>query len=96
MNSLTVAIMILSPLQMIRRKISPTLSRTVRFFSFSQDNDSVLNSEKGRKHLRDVGISTPLEVGDWLVDVFRKRFGQEELADQLHSFMRKSSSRKKV
>ena len=78
------------------RKISPALSRTVRFFSFSQDNDSVLNSEKGRKSLRDVGIGTPLEVGDWLVDVFRNRFGQGELADQLHSFMRKPSSRKTV
>ena len=59
----------------------------MRFFSFSQDRDSVLNCEEGRHRLREVGIGTPLEVGDWLVDAFRKRFGQDDLADRLHSFI---------
>ena len=74
---------------MILEKLGSVPSRTVRFFSFSQDKDSVLNNEDGRQRLRDVGIGTPLEVGDWLVDVFRNRFGQEELADGLHQFVHK-------
>ena len=61
----------------------------MRFFSFSQDRDSVLNCEEGRRRLRKVGIGTPLEVGEWLVDVFRKHFGQDNLADQLDSFIHK-------
>ena len=62
----------------------------MRFFSFKQDRDSVLNCEEGRRKLKKVGIETPLEVGEWLVDVFRKRFGQDDLADQLHSFIHKT------
>ena len=75
---------------MIKEKLGPAPSRTVKFFTFSQDKDSVLNSDEGRQKLRDVGIGTPLEVGDWLVDVFRRRFGQDELADRLHSFIHKT------
>ena len=47
----------------------------------------MLNSEEGRQRLKDVGIDTPLEVGEWLVEVFRKDFGEEQLADQLDSFI---------
>ena len=74
---------------MILEKLGSVPSRTVRFFSFSQDKDSVLNDKDGRQTLKDVGIGTLLEVGDWLVDVFRNRFGQEELADGLHQFVHK-------
>ena len=49
----------------------------------------MLNCEEERRRLRKVGIGTPLEVGEWLVDVFRKHFGQDNLADQLHSFIHK-------
>lgn len=62
----------------------------MRFFSFSQDRDSVLNCEEGRRRLREVGIGIPLEVGEWLVDVFQKRFGQDDLADRLHGFIHKT------
>ena len=72
---------------MIQDKLQSAHSQKVQFFSFSQDNDSVLNSEEGRQRLRDVGIGTPLEVGEWLVEVFRKDFGEEKLADQLDSFI---------
>ena len=72
---------------MIQGKLLSARSQTVQFFSFNQDNDSVLNSEEGRQRLRDVGIGTPLEVGEWLVEVFRKDFGEERLADQLDSFI---------
>ena len=62
----------------------------MRFFSFSQDRDSVLNCKDGRCRLREVGIGTPREVGEWLMDVFQKHFGQEDLADRLHSFIHKT------
>lgn len=72
---------------MIQGKLRSARSQKVQFFSFNQDNDSALNSEEGRQRLRDVGIGTPLEVGEWLVEVFRKDFGEERLADQLNSFI---------
>ena len=64
----------------------------MKFFSFSQDRDSVWvqNCKEGTHRLREVGIGTPLEVGEWLVDVFQKRFGQDDLADRLHSFIHKT------
>ena len=74
-------------LQMIKEKLGVSPSRTVKSFSFSQDNDSVLNTDEGRQRLRDVGIGTPPEVGEWLVDVFKNRFGQDDLADRLQSFV---------
>jgi len=40
--------------------------------------------------MTEVGIGTPLEVGEWLVDVFRKCFSQEDLADKLHDFIHKT------
>ena len=80
-------ILVCLPPQVIRKKLGSTPSRMVKFFSFSQDRDSVLNTEDGRKKLRDVGIGTPSEVGDWLVGVFREDFQQENLADQLDSFI---------
>ncbi len=76
-------------LQETRKKLGSVSSRTVKFFSFSQDRDSVLNTEEGRQRLRDVGIGAPLKVGDWLVDVFKKDFKLEGLADQLDSFIHK-------
>jgi len=71
----------------IQDKLKPVHSHKVQFFSFSQDNDSVLNSEEGRQRLKDVGIDTPLEVGEWLVEVFRKDFREAQLADQLDAFI---------
>ena len=47
-------------------------SRMVKFFSFGQDRDSVLNTEDGRKKLRDVGIGTPSEVGDWRTSLINR------------------------
>ena len=79
-------------LQMIKEKLGVSPSRTVKFFSFSQDNDSVLNVDEGRQRLRDVGIGTPPEVGEWLVDVFKNRFEQDDLAARLHSFVQKTST----
>ena len=66
-------------------------SCTIGFFSFNQDKDSVLNSDKGRQRLRDVGIGMPLDVGEWLVKLFRNVLEQADVADQLHSFTHKHS-----
>ena len=43
--------------------------------------------KEGKEKLREVGIGTSLDVGEWLVEVFRKRFDQEELADSLEAFI---------
>ena len=65
----------------------------MQFFSFCQDKDSVLNSDSGRKKLREVGIGTPLQVGEWLVKVFKEDFKQNELADQLEVFVNENTSK---
>ena len=73
---------------MIEGKLGkPSHSHKTQLFSFSLDNDSVLNSDEGREKLKDVGIGSPSDVGEWLVRVFRKDFGQDELADQLEPFV---------
>lgn len=57
------------------------------FCSFTQDSDSILNNEEGRKLLKTVGISTPQDVGDWIVESFRIKFKQRDVADRLRAFM---------
>ena len=74
-------------MQETRRKIGSSPSRKVQFFSFSQDRDSVLNSHDGRQRLEEVGIGSTRDVGAWLVRVFQRDFGQEELACQLEAFI---------
>ena len=69
--------------QEIHGKLHRVGSHQIRFFSFCQDNDSVLNTDSGREKLKEVGIGTPLQVGEWLVKVFRKDFDQDELANKL-------------
>ena len=79
-------------LQVIVEKLQPPSSHTVQFFSFKQDWGSRLNSEEGREKLREVGIETVADVGEWLVGVFRDRFDQEELALRLESFIHEKES----
>ena len=74
-------------MQETRRKIGTSPSRKVQFFSFSQDRDSILNSPDGQQRLEEVGIGSPRDVGAWLVRVFQRDFGQEELASQLEAFI---------
>ena len=77
----------ITPSRRHEKKLGSSLSRKVQFFSFSQDRDSVLNSDEGRQKLKDVGIGSPQDVGEWLVEVFQRDFGQETLASQLESFI---------
>lgn len=58
----------------------------IMFCSFKQDVDSILNNEKGRKKLRDVGIKRPADVGSWVVETFRKNFKQRPEADKLKDY----------
>ena len=55
----------------------------VMFCSFKQDADSILNNEKGRKKLREVGIKTPTDVGNWVAETFRKNFKQRDVSAKL-------------
>ena len=75
--------------QVIVKKLQPPRSHTVQFFSFNQDWGSILNSPEGRGKLKEVGIGTAVDVGEWLVGVFRKTFDQEDLAHRLESFINK-------
>ena len=79
--------MVLIFLQKIREKLELPGNQQIMFCSFKQDIDSVLNCEEGRQTLRDVGIKTPLEVGDWLVEALQESFGQDEIAKQLHTLL---------
>ena len=74
-------------MQVIVEKLQPPSSYTVKFCSFKQIWSSNLDSEEGREKLREVGIGTVADVGEWLVGVFRDRFDQEDLADRLESFI---------
>ena len=73
--------------QEIKEKLNLPRSHTVKFFSFDQERWSVFRTREGREKLREVGIGSPQEVGEWLVEVFRKRFYQDELADRLETFL---------
>ena len=77
----------LSSLQRIKCKLELPEEQKIMFCSFKQDIDSVLNCEEGRQTLRDVGIKTPPEVGDWLVETLKERFEQKEIAKQLHQVL---------
>ncbi len=62
-------------------------SRKVQFYSFSQDRDSILNSDDGRDKLRGAGIGTPQDVGDWLAEIFEQQLDQDELAEKLRELV---------
>ena len=61
--------------------------QTVMFCSFEQDADSVLNNEEGRKKMKKVGIHLPTDVGEWVVETFKKIFKQSDVAATLEYFM---------
>ena len=75
--------------QMIKEKLGDCPSRTIKFFSFSQSKASVLNTPSGRQILQEVGIHSPVQVGEWLAETFRKHLDQEELASRLSDYIHK-------
>ena len=58
-------------------------SPEVSFYSFEQIPEAQTSTED----LKKFGIKSPADVGDWLVQVLRTRFKQEELADKLEGFI---------
>ena len=75
---------------MLLEQLGNDPSRTVRFYSFSQDRDSTLNSEDGRSRLQGAGIGTPQDVGDWLAEIFEQQLDQDELAEKLRALVHRS------
>jgi len=61
-------------------------NRTVYLTTLSQDKDSVLNTDDGRKKLMKAGLKCCYDVGDWLVktlDVLQ----HNELAVKMAAFV---------
>ena len=76
---------IYSYLQIIRKnlKLDAHHSPEVSFYSFKQ----APNAQTSTDDLKKFGIKSPAEVGDWLVQILRTRFQQDELADKLKEFI---------
>ena len=83
-------------MQVVRTKLTLVRTHDIEIFSFCQDKDSVLNSDSGRRKLREVGIGMPLQVGEWLVKIFREDYKQNEVADQLEVFVNENTRAKRT
>jgi GTP-binding protein EngB required for normal cell division len=72
-------------LQVIRDhlKLDARHSCEVYFYSFKQTPEAQTSTED----LKKFGIKSPADVGDWLVQVLRTKFKQDELADKLKGFI---------
>ena len=79
---------------MIEEQLGRVPSHDVKFFSFSQDRDSVLNSPEGRERLKGAGVGSPQEVGDWLAHVFESQLDQDDVAKQLKTFVYREDTHK--
>ena len=73
-------------IQRLSKHLQLPEDQTIMFCSFKQDADSILNNDKGRKKLRDVGIKTPTDVGRWVAETFRENFKQRDVAVKLKDF----------
>ena len=56
-------------------------TRDVNFYSFNHPSD--VSTEE----LKEFGINSVVDVGDWLVRVLRQRFKQDSLAEKLKVFL---------
>jgi GTP-binding protein EngB required for normal cell division len=74
-------------------KLNPSQSWKVDLFSFCQDTDSILNNVKGRQKLKDVGILSCDDVGEWIENELRTYMKEEELAERLKSFRTSGASK---
>ena len=72
---------------MVTEKLELSPKCTIQYYSFCQDKDSTLNTDEGRKILRDVGIGSSQDVGDWLVRVLREHMDQQELSERYYTCM---------
>eukprot|EP00731_Ephydatia_muelleri_P033464 Em0030g21a len=80
-----------SELTFIKERLGHSPSRDVDFYSFSQEPDSTLNNEQGRKVLEDVGIHGVNDVGVWIVEKLKTQLDQPNLAIKLQEHFQKTS-----
>lgn len=78
-------------LQLIKERLGHSPSRDVDFYSFSQEPDSILNHEEGRKLLEDVGIHGVKDVGIWIVEKLKTQLDQPNLATKLQEHFQKTT-----
>ena len=71
---------------MISEKIGHHPSRSMKFYCFDiLDNQQNLTFDT----LREVGVYSPKEVGEWLVQTIDDKLAQSDLADNLRRFFMK-------
>jgi hypothetical protein len=59
-------------------------SRTIKYYCFDlPSNDKNLTFQA----LREAGIYSPKDVGDWLVDTFDQKLAQRKLAEKLRKYL---------
>ena len=63
-------------------KLDPHRTREVILYSFHH------TSELSDEELKNCGINSEVDVGNWLVHVLRNKFKQEELAEKLKRFLK--------
>ena len=76
---------------MVVEQLCQVPSHKVGFFSFCQDKDSVLNSPDGRQRLKDAGIGSPQDVGDWIAKIFETQMDQDNLAKRVRCFVHRNN-----
>ena len=79
-------------IQRIKKKIGVYLNQTIGLYSFSQDGDSFLDSKEGRETLRNVGIKSFVDVGEWIENELRNYMKQSVVADNLRKFLNEPGS----
>ncbi len=72
-------------LQLKKERIGRHVSRVVDFYCF--DVPVSYRKEINAKSLREVGVKSPFDVGDKLVEIFKKKFKQENVATKLQDHL---------
>ncbi len=70
---------------MKREKIGRHVSREVDFYCFHVPDS--YRKEINAKSLEETGIKSPIDVGNALVKIFRKKFKQEDIAEKLRNHL---------
>ena len=58
---------------------------TVEICAFGLDKDSVLSEKENRRRLRNVGIKSTADVGDWIIELLQAK-SQMKSAESLRRF----------
>ena len=75
-------------MQQTVEKVGRHPSRTIKYYCFDlPSNDKNLTFQA----LREVGIYSPKDVGDWLVGTFDHKLAQRKLAEKLRKYLNSRS-----